>query len=55
MLVGVVEEIGTSGKKAFTNLYELWDVLNPGKKGSNHPGKAKDRKRRKSGAEGTNQ
>jgi len=27
-LVGVVEEIGTKGKKAFTNYDELWEILN---------------------------
>lgn len=32
VLVGVVEEPGVNGKKAFTNLYELWDILNPIKK-----------------------
>ena len=26
-LVGVVEEIGVTGKKAFTNYDELWDIL----------------------------
>lgn len=26
-LVGVVEEIGIKGKKAFTNYDELWDIL----------------------------
>lgn len=26
-LVGVVEEAGLKGKKAFTNLSELWDIL----------------------------
>ena len=26
-LVGVVEEIGTKGKKAFTNYDELWEIL----------------------------
>jgi hypothetical protein len=30
-LVGVVEEIGVKGKKAFTNYHELWDILNPSK------------------------
>jgi len=25
--VGVVEEIGTKGKKAFTNYDELWEIL----------------------------
>ena len=28
LLVGVVEEPGANGKKAFHNLYELWDILN---------------------------
>jgi len=28
MLVGVVEEPGVKEKKAFHNLYELWDILN---------------------------
>jgi hypothetical protein len=32
-LVGVVEEVGVQGKKAFTNLDELWEILNPVKKG----------------------
>jgi hypothetical protein len=26
-LVGVVEEIGVKGKKAFSNYDELWDIL----------------------------
>jgi len=26
-LVGVVEEVGTKGKKAFTNLDELWEIM----------------------------
>jgi hypothetical protein len=55
MLVGVVEEVGLKEKKAFHTLDELWDILNPGKKGGNHPGKARNRKRRESGAEGANQ
>lgn len=29
VLVGVVEEVGAKEKKAFSNLYELWDILNP--------------------------
>ena len=29
LLVGVVEEPGVKAKKAFSNLYELWDILNP--------------------------
>ncbi len=28
LLVGVVEEAGVKEKKAFHNLYELWDILN---------------------------
>ena len=28
-LVGVVEEVGLKGRKAFTNLDELWEILNP--------------------------
>lgn len=32
ILVGVVEEVGAQGKKAFTNLDELWEILNPKKK-----------------------
>ena len=55
MLVGVVEEVGAKEKKAFHTLYELWDILNPEKKGGNHPGKARERKRRESGAKGANQ
>ena len=27
-LVGVVEEVGVKGKKAFTNYDELWEILN---------------------------
>ena len=29
LLVGVVEEVGVKGKKAFTNLDELWGILSP--------------------------
>ena len=37
MLVGVIEEPGVKEKKAFHNLYELWDILNPMKgKQPNH-------------------
>jgi hypothetical protein len=31
-LVGVVEEVGVKGKRAFTNLDELWDILKSVKK-----------------------
>jgi len=33
MLVGVVEEPGVKEKRAFHNLHELWDILNPVKRG----------------------
>ena len=32
MLVGVVEEVGVKGKKAFTNIEELWEIFNSPKK-----------------------
>jgi hypothetical protein len=32
LLVGVVEEVGVEGKKAFNNLDELWTILNPPKR-----------------------
>jgi hypothetical protein len=31
ILVGVVEEVGVQGSKAFSNLDELWSILNPNK------------------------
>jgi len=31
-LVGVIEEVGVKGKKAFTNYDELWEILHPMKK-----------------------
>jgi hypothetical protein len=46
MLIGVVEEIGKTEKRAFNNLNELWDILNPERRGGNHPEKARDRKKR---------
>ncbi len=55
MLVGVVEEIGKPQKRAFNNLDELWDILNPERKGGNHQGRAGDRKKRESGEEATSQ
>ena len=44
MLVGVVEEVGKDGKKAFHTLYELWDILNPAKKGHSQNRKNKVKK-----------
>jgi len=46
LLVGVVEEPGENGKKAFHNLYELWDILNPLKQRGTVPGKVKNRKKK---------
>ncbi len=45
MLVGVVEEVGASDKKAFHNLYELWDILNPIKKAATQLKRNKNSKR----------
>jgi len=53
MLIGVVEEIGKAEKRAFNNLDELWVILNPEEKGGNHPGKARDRKKREGREEAT--
>jgi hypothetical protein len=33
-LIGVVEEVGSNGKKAFTNINDLWEILNPADKSS---------------------
>ena len=40
-VVGIVEEVGTKGKKAFSTLEELWEIFIRAKKG-NH--KTKDEK-----------
>jgi hypothetical protein len=45
VLVGVVEEPGVKEKKAFSNLYELWDILNPGKREPIQPNKKRSSKR----------
>jgi hypothetical protein len=47
MLVGVVEEVGVKEKKAFSNLYELWNILNPVKKTRTQPNRNKDSNRNK--------
>jgi hypothetical protein len=44
LLVGVVEEPGVNGKKAFTNLYELWEILNPVQNGETQAKKKKGMK-----------
>jgi len=45
MLVGVVEEPGVKEKRAFHNLYELWDILNPVKRTATQARKNKNSKR----------
>jgi hypothetical protein len=45
MLVGVVEEPGVKEKKAFHNLYELWDILNPIKKAATQVRRNRNSKR----------
>ena len=45
MLVGVVEEPGVKEKKAFHNLYELWDILNPIKREQTQVRRNKNSKR----------
>jgi hypothetical protein len=44
LLVGVVEEVGVEGKKAFNNLDELWTILNPEKRTAAMP---EDKERRR--------
>jgi len=54
LLVGVAEEVGVHEKKAFSNLYELWDILNPLKQSSNVRGKIKNRKKKQNKEKLTN-
>jgi hypothetical protein len=54
MLVGVVEEVGVKEKKAFANLYELWDILNPLRKNGTVRGKARNRKKKHGNGKVTN-
>ena len=49
-LVGVVEEVGVKGKKAFTNYDELWDILNS-PKGRRARGRRGEIKTREQGGE----
>ena len=46
LLVGVVEEPGGNGKKAFSNLYELWDILNPVRQAGTIRRKVRKRKKK---------
>jgi hypothetical protein len=45
MLVGVVEEPEVKEKKAFHNLHELWDILNPIKRAPLQLKRSKNSKR----------
>jgi len=42
-IVGVAEEVGAKGKKAFANFDELWEILNPEKRKYNGYKKEKDK------------
>ena len=54
MLVGVAEEVGGHEKKAFSNLYELWDILNPQRQGGIAGGRVKNRKKKQNNGKITN-
>ena len=54
LLVGVVEEPGANGKRAFSNLYELWDILNPLRQRGAGGGKVKNRKKKQNNGKNTN-
>jgi len=45
LLVGVAEEVGVHEKRAFSNLYELWDILNPVKRSKKAANKGKNSRR----------
>ena len=44
LLVGVVEEVGIEGKKAFSNLYELWNILNSTSRSAARPSENREKK-----------
>ena len=54
-LLGIVEEVGKKGKKAFTHYDDLWEILNlakglqfqEGEEGEKVPGRKKRHQRRK--------
>jgi len=54
LLVGVVEEVGVHEKKAFSNLHELWDILNPLRQSGKAHRKVKNRKKKQNTGEVTN-
>ncbi len=47
LLVGLIEEVGVSGKKAFNNLDDLWEILNRQKKGTTENQKYQSKRNRK--------
>ena len=54
-LVGVVEEVGVKGKKAFTNIDELWEILRSVRKEPGQVGKSGIPSRGKYGVERRNE
>jgi hypothetical protein len=49
-IVGMVEEVGVSGKKAFNTYDELWEIMNPAKQdetGKTHPLPLPDKEKRR--------
>jgi len=48
-LMGVVEEVGAKGKKAFTNYDELWGILNSPQSAKSHEKTDYEKIKRKEG------
>jgi hypothetical protein len=49
-IVGMVEEVGVNGKKAFNTYDELWEIVNPAKQtdaGKTHPPHLPDKEKRR--------
>lgn len=44
LLVGIAEEVGVNEKKTFSNLYELWDILNPLRQSGKAHGRVRNRR-----------
>jgi hypothetical protein len=51
LLVGVVEEVGVEGKRAFQTYDELWDILNPRLHKRRQPPERKPKSGEKKGTE----
>jgi hypothetical protein len=54
LLIGVVEETGRNEKKAFNNIHELWDILNPVEQSGPVPQKERNRRKTKNNRKFTN-